>query len=189
MSKYYIISTLILLSCNVSKAQFLWLEGLEESKAIEHVTGHIMEVLPSGKYLNHHPLFRLEQPMDKVLPLISSGLTVFTVSFDDDKGAEELIWKVNQGDHDNILHTTMRTANMMDGQFLNYTVEGQDNARLTTYYLNQPILQNTKFQLGMIPSNRYIPVQKFSGYFGEVIDFEKVLSPLSIQINGNKKTR
>lgn len=182
MSNLYYIIIFIILFSHESIAQFIWIEGLDEGKTTEHVTGQKMNVLPSDNYLNHHPLFRLEHPIEKIIPVLSGGLTVFTVSMDKDNRAEQLIWKVHQYDHDNILHTTMRTANLTDGQFINHTGDGRKNALLTTYYVNHPFGQNAFFQLGMTPNNRDIPVEKFTGYFGEVIAFEKVLSPLSIQI-------
>ena len=158
--------------------QSVWLSSNENNQYIDYMSNSIIINNPSEKYINHHPSFK---PINEsIFHIEGNGMTIFTVTDGRSSEGEELIWKITEENKDLILHTNKRIVNLGQGDFMNFSTKSSNNPQLSTFFNNQNV--SGHFHVGSTPNNTDIPVSKLSNGLGEVIIFDKVLSPQSIEL-------
>lgn len=134
--------------------------------------------------LNYHPTFSLVEGQREIeIPIAYNELaqaTFISLHQAQDTFLERSIWSYESPDHQTLLLSTDRLADLRQGKFLNFLNMPRGGPRLNTYYQHLPPASKStrlgKLRLGHISSTLGVPVASFSGLFPEFLLYDRVLS-------------
>lgn len=126
----------------------------------------------------HWQKHHAETPQELSLEALSKGISCFSVSRADTL-KEQSLWSIGQADSDKLTVTTHRSANLVQGAFINYMRQGIPDLRMHTYMRrhspSDTLLDNRKLRIGKHYSSA-LPVEPLSGTLREMIVYGRVLS-------------
>ena len=176
-----IVTLALFFACQVDyHGQQAWLTTTDEHILVDQISGTKITDYHVIGSLNHHPCIQFGTSMK--LPLTSqSGLTILSVFQHKKSSEEKLIWSINDAIDDQVLLTTKRLADLSQSKYMTFG-SSEHEQQLHTYFNTAKSGNSPTLNLGSTPLDSAIPVKKFDGCLTELIIYDRVISPITLEI-------